>query len=309
MLSEWRVMTRAIEIVEVGPRDGLQSTPTIVDTSVKVELIERLINAGVKRLESASFVNPRVVPAMADAETVMEKVRRRIGIRHIGLALNERGAQRAICSQCDEVNVVLPATAAFGRKNQNASPVEAVKMLHAVAAIGREAGVPVSATISVAFGDPYTGEVDPETVVELARSAQSAGAFEIALADTIGVADPWQVSDMIDRIRAVIGDTPLRLHFHNTRGTALANVHAAVEAGVSVFDASVAGLGGCPFAKSATGNVATEDVVYLLERAGFSTGLDLDALIKTAHWIQEHISDEKPQSMLARAGVFPPRNE
>jgi hydroxymethylglutaryl-CoA lyase len=298
-------MPRPIEIVEVGPRDGLQNDPVLMPTDVKIEFIERLIEAGVKRMEAASFVHPKLVPAMADSDAVMAQVPRGDGVKYIGLALNERGMRRALESNCDEVNYVMVASEGFGKRNQNATPEETADLFDRIAVLAHDDGVPISVTISVAFGDPFDGEVPVETVAMLARRAAAAGAVEIALGDTIGVANPWDVRARIEAVRDVAPDAKLRMHFHNTRNTALANVYAAVEAGVDVIDASVGGIGGCPFAPAATGNVATEDVVYMLERGGFETGLDLDKLIETAKWLETEGLKHPVESMLSKAGGFP----
>lgn len=298
-------MSRQIEIVEVGPRDGLQNDPAMMSTDVKLDFIDRLIEAGLKRMEAASFVHPKLVPAMADSDAVMAGVPRDKGVKYIGLALNERGMRRALDTKCDEVNFVMVASAGFGQRNQNATPEETADLFDRIAVLAHDDGVPVSVTISVAFGDPFDGEVPIERVAMLAKRAAAAGAIEIALGDTIGVANPWDVRARIDAVRAVAPDTRLRLHFHNTRNTAMANIYAAVEAGVDVIDASVGGIGGCPFAPKATGNVATEDVVYMLERGGFDTGLDLSKLIATAKWLEDEGLKHPVQSMLSKAGGFP----
>jgi hydroxymethylglutaryl-CoA lyase len=298
-------MPRAIEIVEVGPRDGLQNDPVLMPTNLKIEFVERLIDAGVKRMEAASFVHPKLVPAMADSDAVMAQVPRGKGVKYIGLALNERGMRRALEAKCDEVNYVMVASEGFGKRNQNATPQESADLFDRIAVLAHDDRVPVSVTISVAFGDPFDGEVPIETVAMLAQRAAAAGAVEIALGDTIGVANPWDVRARIDAVREAAPDARLRLHFHNTRNTALANVHAAVEGGVDVIDASVGGIGGCPFAPKATGNVATEDVVYMLERGGFETGLDLGKLIETAKWLETEGLKHPVESMLSKAGGFP----
>lgn len=298
-------MPRAIEIVEVGPRDGLQNDPVLMPTDVKLEFIDRLIGAGVKRMEAASFVHPKLVPAMADSDAIMAQVPRCKGIRYIGLALNERGMRRALDAKCDEVNFVMVASEGFGKRNQNATPEETADLFDKIAVLAHDDGVPVSVTISVAFGDPFDGEVPVDRVAMLAGRAAAAGAVEIALGDTIGVANPWDVRERIDAVRAAAPDARLRLHFHNTRNTAMANIYAAVEAGVDVIDASVGGIGGCPFAPKATGNVATEDVVYMLERGGYDTGLDLSKLIETAKWLETEGLRHPVDSALAKAGVFP----
>jgi hydroxymethylglutaryl-CoA lyase len=298
-------MSRRIEIVEVGPRDGLQNDPAMMSTDIKLEFIDRLIEAGVKRMEAASFVHPKLVPAMADSDAVMARVPRDKGVKYIGLALNERGMRRALDTKCDEVNFVMVASAGFGQRNQNATPEETADLFDRISVLAHDDGVPVSVTISVAFGDPFDGEVPVERVAMLAKRAAAAGAVEIALGDTIGVANPWDVRTRIDAVRDVAPDTQLRLHFHNTRNTAMANIHAAIEAGVDVIDASVGGIGGCPFAPKATGNVATEDVVYMLERGGFETGLDLSKLIAIANWLEKEGLKHPVYSMLSKAGGFP----
>ncbi|MAL10158.1 MAG: hydroxymethylglutaryl-CoA lyase [Maricaulis sp.] len=300
-------MSRTIEIVEVGPRDGLQNDPVLMPTEVKLDFIDRLITAGVRRMEVASFVNPKLVPAMADSDAIMARVPRDRGVKYIGLALNERGMRRAIDTGCDEVNFVMVASEGFGKANQNATPEDTADLFDRIAVLAHDANIPVSVTISVAFGDPFDGEVPVDRVAMLAGRAARAGAMEIALGDTIGVANPWDVRDRIAAVRAAAPDARLRLHFHNTRNTALANIYAAVEAGVDVIDASCGGIGGCPFAPKATGNVATEDVVYMLHRAGFDTGIDLDGMIDTARWLESEGLKHPVASMVAKAGGFPAR--
>ena len=244
---------------------------------------------------------------MADSIEVMAQVPRDRGVSFIGLALNERGMRQAIESRCDEINYVMVASEGFGKRNQNATPQDTADLLDRIAVLAHDAAIPLSATISVAFGDPFDGEVDPAILGELAGRAAAAGAQEIALGDTIGVATPWQVKKAVDIVRDAAPKARLRLHFHNTRNTAIANVFAAVEAGVDVIDASAGGIGGCPFAPKATGNVATEDVVYMLERGGFSTGIDLDKMIETAHWLEQVALKHPIESALSKAGPFPPR--
>jgi hydroxymethylglutaryl-CoA lyase len=293
-------MIRRIDIVEVGPRDGLQNDPANLTVDQKLEFISRLEDAGVRRMESGSFVNPKAVPKMADSAAVFAGLDRSRPTRHIALALNEKGVRRAIDAGADEINFVLVAGEGFGRRNQGMSPQDSADMLAQCAPLILEAGIPLSATISVAFGDPYDGDVDIAVVGNLAAQAQRAGVNELALGDTIGVATPWDVRTRIERVRMEAPDVFLRMHFHDTRGAALANVAAAIDAGVDVIDASCGGIGGCPFAPAATGNVATEDVVYMLERAGFDTGLDLGKLIETAHWL-EKVLQHPVSSSLSRA--------
>ena len=298
-------MSRFIEIVEVGPRDGLQNEKTVLDVGQKLDFIRRLDAAGARRMEVVSFVNPNRVPQMAGAEEVMADLSPDAKLSRIGLVLNMRGWERAVASGCDEANVVVCASDGFGIRNQGASVDEQIAAMHAIAERRVSGGgPPISVTFSVAFGCPFDGEVPEDRVVSLVREAANAKVAEIALADTIGVADPWTVRRRVEAVRAVIGDTPLRLHFHDTRNTGLANAFAGVEAGVDSLDASCGGLGGCPFAPEATGNIGTEDLVYMLERAGFETGYDLGALIETAKWMSGVLN--KPiAASVSRAGVFP----
>jgi len=273
----------------------------------KLEFIHRLEACGVRRIEAVSFVNPRRVPQMAGAEEVMAALPRASGRSRIGLVLNQRGWERAVAAGCDEANVVVCASDGFGIRNQGASVAEQVAAMAAIAEQRALSGGPVlSLTISVAFGDPFDGEVSAGQVAAIAADAAGVGIGEIALGDTIGVADPWSVRARIEAVRKAAPGARIRMHFHNTRNTGLANAYASIEAGVDVLDASCGGIGGCPFAPAATGNVATEDLVYMLNRAGIETGLDLDGLIETGRWIGERLGKAAP-SALTRAGVFPAR--
>ncbi|MEM7662643.1 MAG: hydroxymethylglutaryl-CoA lyase [Pseudomonadota bacterium] len=297
-------MGRPIEIVEVGPRDGLQNDPADLTIDEKLEFIQRLEASGICRVEAGSFVSPRAVPKMADSPEIFRQLEKAKGRSRIALALNEKGMRRATDAEADEINFVLVASETFGKRNQGMTPEESADMLDQCAPLAHEAKICLSATISVAFGDPYDGEVDPAVVETLARRAAAAGVVELALGDTIGVATPWAVRSMTERLKAAIPRTPLRMHFHDTRGLGPANVFAAVDAGVDIIDASCGGIGGCPFAPAATGNVATEDVVFMLERAGFETGIDLRQMIETAHWL-EGVLGHPISSALSRAGTFP----
>lgn len=291
------------EIVEVGPRDGLQNESVLLTSRQKVELIHRLTGAGLRRIEVASFVHPDRVPQMADAEAVCASLPRRDNVSYIGLVLNRRGLGRALDAGVDEVNLVVGATDGFNQANQGA-PSEAT-MAAVEEMLAEATGMATTVTISVAFGCPYEGAVDESRVVELARRAAVAGADEIALADTIGVAVPVQVTRLTEAVRSVIDGAALRAHFHDTRNTAVANSWAAMGAGVTVLDASVGGAGGCPFAPKATGNVATEDLLYLLESSGIATGIDHRAVIETAAWLTELLGHE-PAGSVAKAGWFNP---
>ncbi len=303
-------MSRPITIVEVGPRDGLQNEKAVLEPAVRADLVQRLEAAGARRIEAVSFVHPKYVPQMAGAEEVMAALPHEAERSRIGLVLNGKGYDRALGTAVDEVNVAMSATDGFGLKNQGLSVDQQVQMLADIVA-GRangeisSGGTPsLSATLSCVWGCPFDGEVSVDQVAELVGRIAALGVAEIALADTIGVGNPWAVTRVVDAARKAAPDTTLRLHFHDTRNTGLANAYAGIEAGVDVLDASVGGIGGCPFAPGATGNIATEDLVYMLERAGFSTGYDLDALIGTARWIGDKIGRPAP-SALSRAGGWP----
>jgi hydroxymethylglutaryl-CoA lyase len=294
-----------VSIVEVSPRDGLQNEKTLLSTTAKLELIGQLVDAGATRIEAVSFAHPRLVPAMADAEAVMDGVPRAPGISYAGLVLNRRGLDRAVASGVDEVNFVVCVSDTFSRRNQNASTQESMRAAVDVVEAARDRGIFATITLATAFGCPFEGEVAAAEVVKLAVEAARCGVDEIALADTIGVGVPTQVRHLVDAIRAETGgQAQLRCHFHNTRNTGFANALAAVDAGVTVLDASAGGIGGCPFAPAATGNIATDDLVYLLERMGLRTGLDLTTLLPTAGFLSEHLGYQVP-ALLPRAGAFP----
>jgi hydroxymethylglutaryl-CoA lyase len=297
-------MSRRIEIVEVGPRDGLQNEKTLLEVGDKLEMIRRLEAAGARRMEVVSFVNPKRVPQMAGAEEIMAALPHKEGRSRIGLVLNLKGWERCVEAGCDEANVVVCASDGFGIRNQGASVEEQVATLAHIMGVRRKEEPPVTLTVSVAFGCPFDGEVPEDRVVEIVKAGADLRVAEIALADTIGVADPWTVRRRVELAKKAAGHIPLRLHFHDTRNTGLANAFAGVEAGVDILDASVGGLGGCPFAPNATGNIGTEDLVYMLERAGFETGYDLGQLIEIGHWASEKLG-KAPASSLARAGTFP----
>ena len=303
-------MSRRIEIVEVGPRDGLQNEAVALSPQDRIEFVRRLEAAGARRIEAVSFVHPTRVPQMAGAEEVMAALPREEGRSRIGLALNLKGWDRAVAADVDEVNVSVAATDGFGLKNQGMAVADQMRMLADIAErahnmAGAGAGGPkLSATISVVWGCPFDGEVSEDQVVALVREIAGLGYQEIALADTIGVGDPWTVRSRVEAGKAAAPNARLRLHFHDTRNTGLANAFAGIEAGVDVLDASCGGIGGCPFAPAATGNIGTEDLVYMLERAGFETGYDLGDLIDTAHWIAGRIG-HAPTSAVSRAGGFP----
>jgi hydroxymethylglutaryl-CoA lyase len=296
-----------IEIVEVGPRDGLQNESALFTTPQKLELIGRALDAGARRVEATSFVNPKLVPQMADAEAVAAALPRRDGVIFVGLVLNKRGALRAIEAGMDELGAACAASDGFATRNQGMTSDASLAMCCEVVRLARAHGRRAQITISTAFGCPFDGEVDPSRVVEMARAAAAAGPLEIAVADTIGVGSPGEVSALVQRVAAAIKPLPVRVHFHNTRNTGLANVWAAVQAGAQIVDASLGGIGGCPFAPRATGNVPTEDVVYMLERSGYRTGLDVDRLIASARWLGITMGRDVP-GMLSKAGNFPKKS-
>ncbi len=297
--------TPSIEFLEVGPRDGLQNEREAISTADKIGLIERAIAAGARRIEVTSFVNPARVPQMADAEAVCAALPERADVTFIGLVMNGRGAERAIATgRIDQLGAVAVATDQFAIANQGQTSDESVEAAKAIIARARDAGLTGQATIGASFGCPFEGEVSEARVVEMARRLADAGPVEVALADTIGVADPAQVARLVAAVRAAIDPLPVRVHFHNTRGTGLANVWSAVAAGARVVDASLGGLGGCPFAPGAAGNVASEDVVYMLERAHIATGMDLEQLIAASAWLSE-IMKRKLPGMVAQAPRFP----
>jgi hydroxymethylglutaryl-CoA lyase len=283
----------------------------VLDPAVRADLVRRLEAAGAKRIEAVSFVHPRYVPQMAGAEDVMAALPHRPGRSRIGLVLNGKGYDRALAAGVDEVNVSVSATNGFGLKNQGLAVKDQLAMLGGIVARRDDAeaieGAPsLSAMISCVWGCPFDGEVSAGQVADMVGAIAQMGVHEIGLADTIGAGDPWAVTTKVEAARAAAPNATLRLHFHDTRNTGLANAYAAIEAGIDVLDASVGGIGGCPFAPGATGNIATEDLVYMLERGGYSTGYDLDALIGTARWIGQAIGRPAP-SALSRAGGFPRR--
>jgi hydroxymethylglutaryl-CoA lyase len=295
---------KKLELVEVGPRDGLQNESVPISTANKVALIERLIGAGLRRIEVVSFVHPERVPQMADAEAVMASLPHRNDVTYIGLVLNKRGALRALESRVNQLGTVAVASDTFGLRNQNQTIAESVESAAAIMRIAREHGRSAQTSISMAFGCPFEGPVSIPSVVRIAIQLAQSEPAEIALADTIGAAVPCQVSELVCRVREAVAPIPVRVHFHNTRNTAIANVWAAINAGATIVDASVGGLGGCPFAPNASGNVATEDVAYLLHRSGIATGVDLQELIQTSRWCSTLLGRPLPGSVSC-AGDFP----
>jgi hydroxymethylglutaryl-CoA lyase/(R)-citramalyl-CoA lyase len=290
-----------IEIVDVGPRDGLQNEDETLAPGVRAELCDKLAATGIPRVEAASFVNPKRVPQMAGAEEVIAAIERSPHTSYAGLVLNEKGYERAVEAGVDEVRYAYPVTETFARRNQNTTVEDATALSARLVERARLDGVRVSITLSAAFGDPFEGKVEPGHVLDVASEVAASIPDEIVLADTIGVGVPSQVRNLVEGV-ATHGIT-VGCHFHDTRNTGIANAAAAVESGATVLDASVGGTGGCPFAPRATGNIATEDLIYLLHGMGYETGIDLDALIEVASWLAQQLDKELP-GQLYKAGNF-----
>lgn len=297
----------SIELVEVGPRDGLQNEPDIITTRDKLGMISRMLDYGARRLEIASFVHSKRVPQMADAEDVIAGLPDIPDATYIGLALNKRGVMRGLATRdggkrgIDQIGCVIVASDTFGQKNQGQTIAEGIEENRAMIRFAKEQGMAAQVTISAAFGCPFEGEVKAATVLAIAEELAAEGPVEIALADTIGVGVPAQVSDLFGALGDLLdGKIPMRCHFHNTRGTGIANAWAAYQAGVRTFDASLGGLGGCPFAPKATGNIATEELIYLMDKSGIDSGIDLNDAIAANHWFAGIIKRELP-SLVARA--------
>ena len=292
-----------VTVCDVAPRDGLQNDPAVLEPGVRAELVDRLAGAGVPRIEAVSFVNPARVPQMAGAEEVVARIERRDGVVYAGLALNEQGYDRLRETGLDEMHFAFAATEEFNRRNARASVEESVVDAERIVERAKADGIRSTVTIGVAFGCPFEGAVDPGRVAELAARLASAGADEITVADTVGVGVPRQVRDLVGRL-APLG-VPVGIHLHNTRNLGFANAYAALGAGAVVFDASVGGIGGCPYAPRATGNIATEDLVYLFHGEGVETGVDLDALITVAQWLESQLGREL-EGQVYKAGAFAP---
>ena len=297
-------MSDFVEIVDVSPRDGLQSHPILLGTSAKLELIQRLVDSGIRRMEAVSFVNPKRVPQMADAELVVKGLPQQEGLTFIGLVLNMRGYERAVVAGIDEINCVVVASETFSMRNQGASLDQTMQNITNICKQAETTNIAKGVTVAAAFGCPFEGEIPQDHVINLVERLADIGYKEIALADTIGVASPSDVSRLLTGINRLNLDIKLRCHFHNTRNTAVANTYVAIQEGVRSFDASCGGVGGCPFAPGATGNVATEDLLYMIHRMGMRTNINIDKVIETAKWLEGPLQTSVP-SMLSKAGVFP----
>lgn len=299
--------TQSINIVEVGPRDGLQSEPEILATQKKVEFITRAIDAGIRRLEVASFVHPKKVPQMADAEALLAQLPLTEDVSYIGLIMNERGLDRALTTPVHEIGMVVISTDSYSQRNQGMTTDGSIDAWLTIAKRAKANGKIANVMISSAFGCPFEGEVLPQRIVDIAKRLVEAEPAEIAIADSIGVAVPNQVSELLGMLKDALGSIPLRCHLHNTRNTGLANAQAAIEAGVTYLDSSIGGIGGCPFAPAATGNIPTDDLLYLLDRSGIETGVSLAKIIDISRWLEEQLGRGVP-AMLPKAGMFPGGN-
>ncbi|HNP65034.1 MAG TPA: hydroxymethylglutaryl-CoA lyase [Woeseiaceae bacterium] len=296
--------SQSISIVEVGPRDGLQSEPEVLSTRSKAKFIEFAVAAGIRRLEVASFVHPKKVPQMADAEALLAELPLLEDVSYIGLVMNERGLDRALATPVHEIGMVVVATDTYNQRNQGLRTDESVNDWLKIAARAKADGKLANVMISSAFGCPFEGEVSPQRIIEIAKRVIEAEPAELGIADSIGVAVPNQVRDLLSMLREVIGKTPLRCHLHNTRNTGLANAQAAIDSGAVSIDASIGGIGGCPFAPAATGNIPTDDLLYLLDRSGVETGVSLQKIIAASKWLEQELGRGVP-AMLPKAGIFP----
>jgi hydroxymethylglutaryl-CoA lyase len=295
---------RQVSIIEVGPRDGLQSEPEILSTDTKIEFVTQAIDAGIRRMEVTSFVHPKRVPQMADAEDVIRGLPQRDDVIYIGLVLNRKGFERAREVGIDEIGMAVVASDTYNQRNQGVPTSESIKAWIDIAREAKAAGIRANVMVSSAFGCPFEGEVPLQRVLDIIDQVMEGDPVELGIADSIGVGVPDQVTEMLGAIREHVPHTPIRCHFHNTRNTGLANAQAAVLAGVTSLDASIGGIGGCPFAPAATGNIPTDDLIYMLDRSGVDTGVSLEKIIAISNWLQEQLGREVP-AMLPKAGIFP----
>jgi hydroxymethylglutaryl-CoA lyase len=296
--------SRHVSIVEVGPRDGLQGEPEILSTATKIEFIRRAVDAGIRRLEVTSFVHPKRVPQMADAEEVIRGLPRKDGVTYIGLVLNRKGFDRAQATGIHEIGMAVVASDTYNQRNQGVPTAESVKAWLDIAGAAKAAGIRANVMISSAFGCPFEGEIPVRRVLELVDQVMEGDPVDLGIADSIGVAVPSQVRDLLGEVRSKVPNVPIRCHFHNTRNTGIANAQAALDAGATSLDASIGGIGGCPFAPAATGNIPTDDLLYMLDRSGVHTGVSLERVIATSQWLAEQLGRGTP-AMLPKAGIFP----
>ena len=297
-----------VSLLEVGPRDGLQSEPKILPTDVKRGFIIKTMDAGIKQIEVTSFVHPKKVPQMADAEKLVESLPDREDVSYIGLIMNQRGFERARDCGIDEVGMVIVSTDTYNMKNQNVVTQESIDNWLRIASDAKSAGIRTNVIIACSFGCPYEGEVDPELIASIAEKILEGEPNILGLADSVGVAVPNQVKKTFSLIKELAPNIPLRTHLHNTRNTGLANAAAAIEAGVTIIDASTGGIGGCPFAPKATGNIPMDDLLYLLDRSGIETGVNLKKIVSNSEWLEEKLEHSVP-AMVPKAGIFPENAE
>jgi len=293
-----------VSIIEVGPRDGLQGEPEILPTATKIEFIRRAVDAGIQRLEVTSFVHPKRVPQMADAEDVIRGLPHKDGVIYIGLVLNRKGFDRAQATGIDEIGMAVVASDTYNQRNQGVPTADSVKAWLEIARAAKAAGIRANVMISSAFGCPFEGEVPVRRVLDLVEQVMEGDPVDLGIADSIGVAVPSQVRDLIGAVRDKAPGVSIRCHFHNTRNTGIANAQAALDAGVASLDASIGGIGGCPFAPAATGNIPTDDLLYMLDRSGVHTGVSLERVISTSQWLAQQLGRSTP-AMLPKAGNFP----
>jgi len=297
-----------VSLLEVGPRDGLQSEPKILPTDVKRDFIIKTMDAGIKQIEVTSFVHPKKVPQMADAEKLVESLPDREDVSYIGLIMNQRGFERARDCGIDEVGMVIVSTDTYNMKNQNVVTQESIDNWLRIASDAKSAGIRTNVIIACSFGCPYEGEVDPELIASIAEKILEGEPNILGLADSVGVAVPNQVKKTFSLIKELAPNIPLRTHLHNTRNTGLANAAAAIEAGVTIIDASTGGIGGCPFAPKATGNIPMDDLLYMLDRSGIETGVNLKKIVSNSEWLEEKLEHSVP-AMVPKAGIFPENAE
>ncbi len=296
-------LPESVEIIEVGPRDGFQMETTFIPTDLKVEVIDRLSEAGLQRIEATSFVHPKFIPQMRDAKEVMARIQRRPGVRYLALVPNVRGAEMALEAGADGIRMVLWVTETYNQRNLNMSVDRSVELFEKVVRLAEPAGVPVSAILAASFGCPFEGAVPDDAVLRLSRRLVDAGTFRLGFGDSAGVGHPLRVERLLRAVQAQHPDVPLWIHLHDTRGFGLANAYAALQAGIRQFDTSLGGLGGCPVIRGATGNIATEDFHYLCRRMGLETGLELNTVRDASRQVQSFLGRTLPSRVLA-AGTF-----
>jgi hydroxymethylglutaryl-CoA lyase len=293
-----------VQIIEVGPRDGFQIEPAFIPTEQKIRIIDKLSETCLRRIEATSFVHPKAIPQLADAAEVMAGIARKEGVSYMALVPNVKGVERAFQAAIEEINLVVSASESHNKNNMNMSVAESLKAFREAAKIALGNGMRITGSIGTAFGCPFEGWVQPQKVEEIAQELLAMGVHEVCLADTTGMANPSQVMGLVSRLRHQFKDVEFRLHFHNTRGAGMANVLAALFEGITIFDGSIGGLGGCPYAPGATGNIPTEDMVHMLESMGIDTGIDLPKLVDCAKMVQELLGRELPGQVM-KAGTVP----